>query len=73
MPKVLVVYGTRPEAIKMAPLVAELGRSAHCTPVVAVTGQHTAMLDQVKVGDKVRFQAEKIGSQYTVTKIEVAQ
>ncbi len=32
-----------------------------------------AMLDQVKVGDKVRFHAEKIGSQYTVTKIETAQ
>jgi Cu(I)/Ag(I) efflux system periplasmic protein CusF len=32
-----------------------------------------AMLDQVKVGDKVRFHAEKIGSQYTVTKIEAAQ
>ncbi len=32
-----------------------------------------AMLDQVKVGDKVRFQAEKIGSQYTVIKIEAAQ
>lgn len=31
-----------------------------------------AFLDQVKVGDKVRFQAEKIGSQYTVTKIEPA-
>ena len=29
-----------------------------------------AMLDQVKAGDKVRFQAEKIGSQYTVTHIE---
>lgn len=45
--KVLVVYGTRPEAIKMAPLITELGRSAHCKPVVAVTGQHRAMLDQV--------------------------
>ncbi len=32
-----------------------------------------AMLDQVKVGDKVRFHAEKIGSQYTVTKIESVQ
>ncbi len=32
-----------------------------------------AMLDQVKVGDKVRFHAEKIGSQYTVTKIETVQ
>ncbi|HEY6630841.1 MAG TPA: UDP-N-acetylglucosamine 2-epimerase (non-hydrolyzing) [Rhizobiaceae bacterium] len=47
MRKVLVVYGTRPEAIKMAPLVAELGKSACCRPVVAVTGQHRAMLDQV--------------------------
>jgi len=47
MRKVLVVYGTRPEAIKMAPLVEELGRSAHCRPIVAVTGQHRAMLDQV--------------------------
>jgi UDP-N-acetylglucosamine 2-epimerase (non-hydrolysing) len=47
MHKVLVVYGTRPEAIKMAPLVTELGRSAFCRPVVAVTGQHRAMLDQV--------------------------
>jgi Cu(I)/Ag(I) efflux system periplasmic protein CusF len=32
-----------------------------------------AMLDQVKVGDKVRFHADKIGGQYTVTKIEPAQ
>lgn len=47
MHKVLVVYGTRPEAIKMAPLINELGRSVHCKPVVAVTGQHRAMLDQV--------------------------
>lgn len=32
-----------------------------------------AALDQFKVGDKVRFHADKIGSQYTVTKIEPAQ
>ena len=32
-----------------------------------------AMLDQVKAGDKVRFQAEKVGSQYTVTHIEQAK
>ncbi|PWK76867.1 UDP-N-acetylglucosamine 2-epimerase (non-hydrolyzing) [Aminobacter sp. AP02] len=49
MRKILVVYGTRPEAIKMAPLIEELGRSAHCTAVVAVTGQHRAMLDQVNL------------------------
>jgi Cu(I)/Ag(I) efflux system protein CusF len=32
-----------------------------------------AMLDQVKAGDKVKFQAEKMGGAYTVTKIEPAQ
>jgi UDP-N-acetylglucosamine 2-epimerase (non-hydrolysing) len=46
-PKVLVVYGTRPEAIKMAPVVAALERAEHIEPVVAVSGQHRAMLDQV--------------------------
>ena len=34
MRKILLVYGTRPEAIKMAPLVAELARSRHCIPIV---------------------------------------
>ncbi len=43
----LVVYGTRPEAIKLAPVVAALRGSQHLHPVVAVTGQHRAMLDQV--------------------------
>lgn len=47
MRKIMVVYGTRPEAVKMAPLIAELGRSRHCTPIVTVTGQHREMLDQV--------------------------
>ena len=45
--KILVVYGTRPEAIKMAPIIAELDRSPHFRAVVAVTGQHREMLDQV--------------------------
>ncbi|WP_239336194.1 non-hydrolyzing UDP-N-acetylglucosamine 2-epimerase [Frankia sp. CiP3] len=44
---VLVVYGTRPEAIKMAPVVRELAASPYFHPVVAVTGQHRSMLDQV--------------------------
>lgn len=47
MRKILLVYGTRPEAIKMAPMVDALSRSRHCMPVVAVTGQHREMLDQV--------------------------
>lgn len=45
--KVLFVYGTRPEAIKMAPLVRAMKNSAEFTPVVCVTGQHREMLDQV--------------------------
>jgi UDP-N-acetylglucosamine 2-epimerase (non-hydrolysing) len=45
--KVLAVYGTRPEAIKMAPLVAELRASPQVDVVVAVTGQHRQMLDPV--------------------------
>lgn len=44
---VLVVYGTRPEAIKVAPVVKELERHDRLRPVVAVTGQHREMLDQV--------------------------
>jgi UDP-N-acetylglucosamine 2-epimerase (non-hydrolysing) len=45
--KILIVYGTRPEAIKMAPVVARLEQSDNIEPVVAVTGQHRALLDQV--------------------------
>lgn len=45
--KVMSVFGTRPEAIKMAPLVKELGNYENIDPVVCVTGQHREMLDQV--------------------------
>ena len=45
--KVLVIYGTRPEAIKMAPLVLALRTDPRFQPVVAVTGQHEVMLQQV--------------------------
>ena len=45
--KVLLVFGTRPEAIKMAPVVMALSNSELCVPVVCVTGQHREMLDQV--------------------------
>ena len=44
---VMLVYGTRPEAIKMAPLVHALNHDARFRPIVAVTGQHREMLDQV--------------------------
>ena len=45
--KVLIVFGTRPEAIKMCPLVIELKRNPKFQVVVCVTGQHRRMLDQV--------------------------
>lgn len=45
--KVLSVFGTRPEAIKMAPLVLELQKRSNIEAVVAVTAQHREMLDQV--------------------------
>ncbi|MFF4208665.1 non-hydrolyzing UDP-N-acetylglucosamine 2-epimerase [Streptomyces sp. NPDC001796] len=47
MKRIMAVYGTRPEAIKMAPVVEALRASAHFEPLVAVTGQHRSMLDQV--------------------------
>jgi len=47
--KVLVVFGTRPEAIKMAPVVARLRRSPGVEVSVCVSAQHRQMLDQVLV------------------------
>ncbi len=47
MKKVMVVFGTRPEAIKMCPLVNELKSRKTLETVVCVTGQHRQMLDQV--------------------------
>lgn len=45
---ILLVFGTRPEAIKMAPLVKKLqSLPEQFKTVVAVTGQHRQMLDQV--------------------------
>lgn len=45
--KVMMVFGTRPEAIKMAPLVTELKRRGELETIVVVTAQHRQMLDQV--------------------------
>ena len=47
MIKVLSVFGTRPETIKMAPLVKELEKREEIESIVCVTGQHRQMLDQV--------------------------
>ena len=47
MKKIMLVFGTRPEAIKMCPLVKELKKRRNIETVVCVTGQHRQMLDQV--------------------------
>ena len=45
--KVMVVFGTRPEAIKMAPLCHKLREQRDIETVICVTAQHREMLDQV--------------------------
>ena len=47
MKKIMLVFGTRPEAIKMCPLVNELKTRDNVQTIVCVTGQHRQMLDQV--------------------------
>lgn len=47
MKKIMLVFGTRPEAIKMCPLVNELKSRENIETIVCVTGQHRQMLDQV--------------------------
>ena len=45
--RIMTVFGTRPEAIKMAPLVRELERREGLEPICCVTAQHRQMLDSV--------------------------
>jgi UDP-N-acetylglucosamine 2-epimerase len=45
--KVMPIFGTRPDAVKMAPLVKELEKHDEIEPIVCVTAQHRQMLDQV--------------------------
>ena len=47
MLKIMVVFGTRPEAIKLAPVIKQLQESPNFSVVVVSTGQHKEMLDQV--------------------------
>lgn len=47
MKKIMIVFGTRPEAIKMCPLVKELKNHSEFQVVCCVTGQHRQMLEQV--------------------------
>ena len=45
--KIMSVFGTRPEAIKMCPVIKELERHIEIESVVCLTGQHKEMLNQV--------------------------
>ena len=45
--RVMVIYGTRPEAIKLAPVIRAIGASPRLRPVVTLTGQHRAIVEQV--------------------------
>ncbi len=45
--RVMLIFGTRPEAIKLAPLALALGATDWCEPIVTITAQHREMLDQV--------------------------
>lgn len=53
MKKIMLVFGTRPEAIKMCPLVNELKKRDSIQTLVCVTGQHRQMLDHVLAAFKV--------------------
>jgi len=54
MRRVMLVFGTRPEAIKMCPLVKELKSRENINTLVCVTGQHRQMLDQVLAAFQVK-------------------
>lgn len=47
MKKIMIVFGTRPEAIKMCPVVKEAKKHKEIQTIVCVTGQHKEMLKQV--------------------------
>ena len=45
--RVMIIYGTRPEAIKLAPVIRAIGASSRLCPVVTLTGQHQTIVEQV--------------------------
>ena len=47
MPKVLFIYGTRPEAIKLAPVIIACRQRGRIEPVICVTAQHRELLDEI--------------------------
>lgn len=69
--KVMSVFGTRPEAIKMCPLVKELGKSEEIESIVCLTGQHREMLQQVIdiFGIDVKYNLDIMQPKQTLTTI----
>lgn len=69
--KVMSVFGTRPEAIKMCPLVKELEENSNFESVVCLTGQHREMLQQVIdiFGTKIKYNLDIMQPRQTLTTI----
>ena len=69
--KVMSVFGTRPEAIKMAPLALELGRREEIESLICVTAQHREMLDSVMdcFGLRADFDLDIMGKNQTLTDV----
>lgn len=71
--KIMTIFGTRPEAIKMAPLVKKLNKHQTINCVVTVTAQHREMLDQVLelFAIKTNYDLDIMADQQTLTDITV--
>lgn len=69
--KVMSVFGTRPEAIKMCPLILEMEKYSEIESVVCLTGQHREMLDQVMkiFGVKAQYDLNIMKPKQTLTTI----
>jgi UDP-N-acetylglucosamine 2-epimerase (non-hydrolysing) len=74
MVKVMSVFGTRPEAIKMCPLVKELEKHDEIESIVCLTGQHREMLQQVIdiFGTDVKYNLDIMQPKQTLTTITTA-
>lgn len=72
--KVMSIFGTRPEAIKMCPLVKELEKQKEIESIVCLTGQHREMLQQVIdiFGTKVHYNLDIMQPKQTLTTITTA-
>ena len=69
--KVMSVFGTRPEAIKMCPLILELEKNPQIESIVCLTGQHKEMLKQVMevFPITVKYQLDIMQPRQTLTTI----